>query len=954
MLSLLRRTSTGSLNCQRKQHLGEFMTSFPTESSGDKKMSIRYKLVIIEALVVAVPLLTFAYVIYAGHYQLEFFHLVLITVILLLILSGLMILRQIFNSISAVASTMKTKAEEISIPETAKDISELHDISASFHNLIQKLERTTQNLNKKVFELLAIRELMEVIQKSLHLDDLLGFLLEKSMAVTGARIGSVLIDESASQGFRVVAAKGHDRDLKKDSYVGIASPVVNIVLADKKPLLIQDIESDPRMLKTNDARYGPPSFLTLPFSVGHDTWAVLNLAHKETGELFDFDDEHILSIMVGEVSFAIENALLHSQVEDQLKKIENHNIELKEEIAERKRTEEALGESEKKYRLLVENSNDIILAMDTQGCFTYVNSVAERETGYAKSELIGKHYFILIRPDFRDKMQAHYIQQIRGGMPSTYYEFPGITKDGQEKWLGQNVQILFENGKPIGFQAIARDISKRKEAEDQIRLYAEEIEDLYNNAPCGYHSLSPDGTFLRMNDTELRWLGYSRDEIIGKRKFSDVLTPASLKNFQEFFPIFKERGWVSNLDFNLIRKDGSILPVLLNATAIKDAAGNYVMSRSTIVDMTERQDAEKMLRKSNLSLAEAQRIAHIENWEWDTQTDDMLWSDEVYRIFGLQPLELKGTKAAFLAMIHPADLALVEQTIAKGVKTDFQHRIVRRDGSVREVKEEVERIVDESGSPRLLGIIQDVTEHNAADRELQKAKDFLVQTDKLASIGRLSTGIAHEILNPLNILSIELQMFKDTEHLPSGIMEELAVCMDQIQRIVSIAENLKQFSRVPTKTAAKTDIKALVDRVLSLYSYQLKVEGIETEVQQDTDLPETLIDREKIEQVIFNLITNAITAMEGKDKKLLRIVTQAESTPRGDSIRITISDSGTGIEKEIISAIFDPFFTTKQYGKGTGLGLFISYGIIKEHGGNIWAENNQWGGASFFVELPIK
>jgi C4-dicarboxylate-specific signal transduction histidine kinase len=231
----------------------------------------------------------------------------------------------------------------------------------------------------------------------------------------------------------------------------------------------------------------------------------------------------------------------------------------------------------------------------------------------------------------------------------------------------------------------------------------------------------------------------------------------------------------------------------------------------------------------------------------------------------------------------------------------------------------------------------------------------LLQSEKLAYLGRLSAGVAHEILNPVNIISIELQILQTMKSLPPEVLEELNICMAQTSRIVTIAENLKQFSRIPEKKAIMADINYVIAHVLTLYATQLKIEGIETEVQYQPDLPVIAMDKEKIEQVILNLITNAMAAMEGKEIKVLRITTARETMFRDqDQLKIMFADTGTGIMSEHMSKLFDPFFTTKGQGKGTGLGLSISYGIIHDHGGRIWAENNEWGGASFYVRLPFK
>jgi PAS domain S-box-containing protein len=134
-----------------------------------------------------------------------------------------------------------------------------------------------------------------------------------------------------------------------------------------------------------------------------------------------------------------------------------------------------------------------------------------------------------------------------------------------------------------------------------------ELSDLYNNAPCGYHSLDGDGMFVRINDTELNWLGYTREEVIGKMKAPDLFTPASVETFGQNFPVFKVRGWLENLELDMVRKDGSILPVLLSATAVTDQDGRYLMSRSTMIDYTERKRAEAALRESQVKLEAANK-----------------------------------------------------------------------------------------------------------------------------------------------------------------------------------------------------------------------------------------------------------------------------------------------------------------------------------------------------------
>ena len=807
------------------------MKDLLSRHSDAEARKIRDKLVIVEALIFLLPFLVLSYIVYHGNFSFELSQIVMFSVVIVLILAGLIIVRQIFDKISCVALSMKKAASGDAAPmDVKKDVEELHDISISFNHLIQKLGETSEELSQRAFELLTIRKLMDMAGKSLKMDELLDLLMEKSMAVTGAQIGSVLIPEPEFSRFRVAAVRGHD-ELEKGSYVRMDDYAARHVVLEGKPLLVEDIEKDPRTLKVNHPRYGAPSFLSMPIITENAVSAVLNIAHKKTGKPFNDHDEHVLSIMHGEIGFALENAALHLKVKEQLKKIKEDNAQLEKEMEERRRTERDLINSEKKYRLLVENSNDIIYATDLRGVFIYANPVAERVIGTPRSELMGKHFHSIADPDYHERMDAFYKKQLHENIPNTYFEFPIIVQGGATRWIGQNVQLIMDNQKPVGYQAVARDVTERRRTEEE-------------------------------------------------------------------------------------------------------------------------------LRQSHISLAEAQRIAHMGNWEWDTQTGEMLWSDEMFRICGLTRETFDGNYETFIRLIHPDDREAVKdsihKTLTEGTKTEIKYRLTRQDGSVREVLQRAEILSEGAGkSRRLMSTIQDMTLQNQAERELQKAKDLLMQSEKLVSIGRLSAGVAHEVLNPVNVISVELQMLLKTEALSPEAKAELTVCLDQIKRIVAIAESLKQLSRIPVQKTMKNDMGRVLDHILSLSSSQLRIEGIETDVHHQPDLPAVPMDREKIEQVILNLITNAIDAMEGKEKKVLRVSTSREKTIEGeDCVRVVIADSGTGIQEKDAPVLFDPFFTTKEPGKGTGLGLFISYGIIHDHRGRIWAENNEWGGASFFIELP--
>ena len=312
------------------------MKSSNPKELGSKEKGLRYKLLIIEALVFVLPFLIFSYIFYRANVFLDFYQIFIVALTLVLILAGLIILRQIFDRVFLVATLMrKVEGDGKGLIDMQQDTAELHEITVSFNNLMKKFEETTGELQRRVFELFSIKELTEVARKILDVDDLLNVLLAKAMAVSKAQIGSVFVVEPEKERFRVAASMGLESGPKKGSYININESLARFATSDKKPLLVQDIDSDSRTHKANDPKYGPPSFLSMPVFVREDVIAVLNLSHKETKQVFGPNDEHILSIIIGEIGFALENAMLHSRVEKHLKDLQERAVEMKASLKEK-------------------------------------------------------------------------------------------------------------------------------------------------------------------------------------------------------------------------------------------------------------------------------------------------------------------------------------------------------------------------------------------------------------------------------------------------------------------------------------------------------------------------------------------------------------------------------------------------------------------------------------------
>lgn len=268
-----------------------------------------------------------------------------------------------------------------------------------------------------------------------------------------------------------------------------------------------------------------------------------------------------------------------------------------------------LVRSREQVRQIIDSARDAFVSIDGAGRITGWNLQAEQTFGWSFSEAIGRSLAeTIIPPRHRAAHQAGLERFAAGDAPSTRrrMELTALHRDGHEF----PIEIAISGNRTAdGFTASAflHDITERKEAEERLTSSLAEIKDLYDNAPCGYHSLDPDGIVIRINDTELAWLGYSRDEVVGKKNFSDLITDEGRDVFRARFPRFKEEKHVPDTEFEMVRKDGTTIPVLVSATAVTDADGNFVMTRSMVFNLTERRRAEKLAQvKSELELRAAE------------------------------------------------------------------------------------------------------------------------------------------------------------------------------------------------------------------------------------------------------------------------------------------------------------------------------------------------------------
>ncbi|MFA7241342.1 MAG: PAS domain S-box protein [Sulfuricellaceae bacterium] len=607
----------------------------------------------------------------------------------------------------------------------------------------------------------------------------------------------------------------------------------------------------------------------------------------------------------------------------------------------------------KHFEYLTQYANDMILVADENGKIVEANERAVSAYGYTRDELLGMTILALHPPvDDPAVYNEHMVRFKEAG--ELIFESDCRRKDGSTFPVEVSARVIEMAGVKY-LQGIIRDITERKFAENALRKSAEQIEDLYNNAPCGYHSLDKDGVIIQINDTELQWLGYARDEVIGKLKWADLITSASLPVFQENFPQFVKQGFVHNLEFEIIRKNGMTFSGIVNGTAIYDSSGDFAMSRSTLFDITERRLTQDSLRESEARFRTMADNAAIMIWMADAQEGrgypgcnffNQGWHD----FTGLTLERTQGRN--WLELVHPDDSerCLNAYRDAFRLIQPFTHeyRLMRRDGEYRWMLDSgVPRCAEDGTLIGFTGTLIDITEQKNAEA----MRGEIERIGRLNIAVEMASGLAHELSQPLsaanNYLAGCLHRMKEPHWDQEKLKTAVELTYKQTERAGKIINHLKELIRNQGHERLMVDINTLIRDTVNFVEHEIKRHGIAVFMELPP-LPLVNINKIEIEQVLLNLLKNAIEAMHAAPEPVLRITTTYLCNSA--HILVTVSDTGHGVPSAELATIFNPFQTSK--GNGLGLGLAICRSLVENHGGFIWADAQREFGAEFNFTLP--
>jgi PAS domain S-box-containing protein len=470
-------------------------------------------------------------------------------------------------------------------------------------------------------------------------------------------------------------------------------------------------------------------------------------------------------------------------------------------------------------------------------------------------------------------------------------------------------------------------------------------------------TIDHEGCITEFNPAAEQAFGYRRDEVLGKH-LADVIIPPSLREkhrqgFAHYLATGEARVLGKRIEMTAVRADGSEFPIELAITRIPlEGPPSFT---GYLRDITERKRAEQELRRSEAFLAEAQHLSRIGSFSWRVPTDEITWSEQLYRIFQIDQdaqvtFELIGTR------IHPEDLSVFQEHIERSRRDSsdlrLEFRLQMPDGAVKYVHV-VAHIRGDHGQQEYIGAVQDVTERRSSEEALSKARSELSRVARVTSLGVLTASIAHEVNQPLSGIvtnaSTCLRMLAADPPNVEGARETARRTIRDGNRASEVISRLRSLYGKKDPTIESVDLNEAAREVLALSSSELQRNRVIVQQELADDLPRVAGDRVQLQQVILNLLRNASEAMSAVDGRSRQLVIRTEADEDGH-VRLTVKDAGVGFTPQAADRLFESFYTTKN--DGMGIGLSVSRSIIESHHGRLWATPNTGPGATFSFFIP--
>jgi PAS domain S-box-containing protein len=671
------------------------------------------------------------------------------------------------------------------------------------------------------------------------------------------------------------------------------------------------------------------------------------------------------------------------------------NEGLRDEIVDR------VGTSEENYRVIIEAATDAVISMDERGLILLANPATKSIFGYDPVELVGKPMTVLMPESMRKLHEGGLHRYLATGRRHLNWQGVEVTaqrKDGHEFPAEVSFGELTSNGHKV-FTGFIRDISERKQAETALRAamderarlsaFREEIgmalshqEDLkgvlhncvgavvrhLDAAFARIWTLSGDGRVLELQASAGMYthLDGPHSQIpVGQHKIGLIAQERKphFTNDAQNDPRVSDKDWarwgnmISFAGYPLILEDRLVgVMGMFSKKPLAESTLDALSSAAGIIaQLIERRRAEEALHRSEAFLAEGQRLGRIGSYSWQIATDEIKWSNELYRIYDLE-IDAPVTLDLIRTRVHPQDLSLYEKMVEKGRNGgkdfEWQFRLLMPDQSIKYLHSVAHATRDQDGQLEYIAVVQDITERRQTEEALDKSRSELAQVSRLTTMGELAASIAHEVNQPLtaviNNSSACLRLLANRTLEPEILRGALEGIIADGSRASAVLARIRAFIKKEPAEKNWLDVNEVIQEVLVLAGHALYENQVLVDRQLSTGLPFVFADRVQLQQVLLNLIMNGIEALIAVTDRPRLLRVQSRIDESGD-VLVAISDSGPGFGPEM-DRVFTPFFTTKE--TGMGMGLSISRSLVESHGGRLWAKPNSPHGAVFSFTLP--
>ncbi|BDC43114.1 PAS domain-containing sensor histidine kinase [Paraburkholderia terrae] len=604
---------------------------------------------------------------------------------------------------------------------------------------------------------------------------------------------------------------------------------------------------------------------------------------------------------------------------------------------------------------MLDLTHDAIIVYDMDDHVTFWNQGAERLYGWTAQQAMGQPLHELTQT----KASTMPIDEIRretllhGGW---HGELERIRNDGATVYISSRCTLWRDDrGKPLAILATSNDITARKQMEAELQRQQDELRATIDAIPGMVWSSSRDGCPDYMNR---RWNEYGvelADDI--RDIWQSIVHSDDLPAMQAAWREAVATGSALETTARIRRKDGVYRWMHVGAEPLRDANGEIVRWYGVNTDIEEHKQTQQALERSEAFLSDAQRLSCTGSIATRVPECDMWWSDETYRIFDI-PRHVTPSIELIAARTHPDDIDIVKRTHEWALEgeshIDSEFRLLLTDGSVKHVHYVAHLSAPASGKVEYVGALMDVTDRVTAQEALDRSTAELAHVTRVTMLGEMAASIAHEVTQPLAAIVTAGDAAKRWLNRPRPDLDEVGLSIGNMtrdaKRATDIIRQIRAMAQKRDPSPMPLDLNALAREAIELLRRELEAHAIDVETGNLQHVLRVSVDRVQIQQVVINLMMNAVQAMSAVKNRARRLKIVTHKVDDGHA-QLSVEDSGTGISEENSRRLFSPFFTTRK--EGMGIGLSICRSIVEAHGGRIWAESQEGEGTTMQFILPL-